>query len=203
MEFDSVSKEYSAYLVNRGHDPHDVMKNFEYVRKLPRSVARFKRKLVTLDKTFIFTTHSPQGPNISSIVKKHEYLLRLKTEHIFPSGSIIVANKRVQHLKGLMVRGDPYNIKSDSDSDSDVTTGYVKCGRVCESCNIFVEATDKIKCFATNKVYKIRRSLNCNMKNVIYVASCKKRSMQGVGSATDWKPRMRNYKSHIKKLLYS
>ena len=108
MEFDSVSKEYSAYLVNRDHDPHDVMKNVEHVRKLPRSVARFKRKPVTLDKTVIFTTaYSPQGPNISSIVKKHEHLLRLKTEHIFPSGSIIVANKRVQNLKGLMVRGDP------------------------------------------------------------------------------------------------
>ena len=41
------------------------------------------------------------------------------------------------------------------------------------------------------------------MKNVIYEALCKKCSMQGVGSTTDWKPRMRNYKSHIKNSVRS
>ena len=196
-EYNKVSKEYSAYLVNRDHDPHDVTKNFEQVGKLSRTVARTKRKPAMQNKTVIFaTTYSPQGPNISKIIKKHEHLLQIKTENIFPSGSIMVANKRVQNLKELMVRGDPYNIKSDSVDTS--STGYVKCGRSCESCNKFVDVVDSIKCFATKKVYKIRRSINCNMKNVIYVAYCIKCFLQGVGSTTVWKPRMRNYKSHIK-----
>ena len=54
-------------------------------------------------------------------------------------------------------------------------------------------------CFATGVKFKIRRDSNCNTKNVIYLAYCKKCYKQGVGSCIEWKPRLRNYKSHIKK----
>ena len=44
----------------------------------------------------------------------------------------------------------------------------------------------------------IRRDSTCNTKNVIYLAYCKQCHKQGVGSCIEWKPRLRNYKSHIK-----
>ena len=77
--------------------------------------------------------------------------------------------------------------------------GYSICGKTCASCNIFVIASSTLKCFATNKVYKIKRHLTCETRNVIYVAFCVKCQKQGVGSTVEWKPRMRNYKSHINK----
>ena len=43
----------------------------------------------------------------------------------------------------------------------------------------------------------------CVCKNVIYIAFCLSYSKQGVGSTLDWKTRLRNYKSHIKKKLRS
>ena len=36
------------------------------------------------------------------------------------------------------------------------------------------------------------------MKNIIYLAYCKKCYKQGVGSCIEWKPRLRNCKSHIR-----
>ena len=59
--------------------------------------------------------------------------------------------------------------------------------------------TDHIKCHATGKVYKIRNNIACSKPNVIYCAQCKNCSKQGVGLTTNWKPRLRNYKSHIMK----
>ena len=42
-------------------------------------------------------------------------------------------------------------------------------------------------------------------QNAIYIAFFKNCLKQGVGSTVDWKPKLRNYKSHIKKKvrLYS
>ena len=38
---------------------------------------------------------------------------------------------------------------------------------------------------------------------MIYLAYCTKYGKQGVGSSENWKPRLSNYKSHIKKKLKS
>ena len=48
---------------------------------------------------------------------------------------------------------------------------------------------------------KIRRPINCKTKNIIYIAYCTKCGKQGVGSTTQWKPRLANYKSHIKRKI--
>ena len=55
-----------------------------------------------------------------------------------------------------------------------------------------------IECNATGRKYKIRRDTACSSRNVIYVAYCIKCMKQGVGSTSSWKPRLSNYKSHIK-----
>ena len=57
----------------------------------------------------------------------------------------------------------------------------------------FVVAKNSFECFAT-KVTTL-----CVSKNVIYVAFCLRCLKQGVGSTVDWKPRLRNYRSNIKK----
>ena len=74
----------------------------------------------------------------------------------------------------------------------------LKCG-VCDSCKNFVIGDSKFKALATGRVYKIRKNMNCNTPNIIYVANCSKCLQQGVGATIKWKPRLRNYKSHIKK----
>ena len=56
---------------------------------------------------------------------------------------------------------------------------------------------------ATARKYWIRGDSTCTTKNVIYLAYCSKCGEQGTGSTVSWKPRLSNYKSHIKHSAHS
>ena len=71
------------------------------------------------------------------------------------------------------------------------------------TCNNFVVEATRIKSNATGQVFKIRRDFTCETKDVVYVSMCKKCNFQGVGSTTKWKPRLGNYKSHVRKRIHS
>ena len=197
-EFDAKSKEYSAYLVARGHNPYMVQSAFQSVRALTVSQARTKAQRSVNKKVIFSTKFNPLGPNVRGIIKKHSHILKnsVKAKELFPEG-VMIASKREQNLKELLTRADPYSIKSDLTDDL-TGMGYKSCNRACDSCGSFVMETNKIKCSATGKVFLIRREFNCNSKYVVYCAICTKCLQQGVGSTVDWKPRLGNYKSHIK-----
>ena len=75
-----------------------------------------------------------------------------------------------------------------------------KCHRkVCDACQKFLLPYKRIISVATGKSYKIRQHLSCRTDFVIYCAFCKKCNRQCVGSAIDFRRRLFNYKSHIKK----
>ena len=112
----------------------------------------------------------------------------------------MAAYKREKNLKELLTRADPYNSISNVD---DKMHTYVPCKQRCDSCANFVVARSSFECFATKRIYKVRRSSSCVSKNVIYIAFCLNCLKQGVGSTVDWKSRLRNYKSHIKKKVRS
>ena len=76
---------------------------------------------------------------------------------------------------------------------------YKKCNSVCDSCANYVREGDTVVSNATGRKFKIKRDTTCESNNVIYVVFCKVCKFQGVGSTTKWKPRLRNYKSQIKK----
>lgn len=116
---------------------------------------------------------------------------------LFPASSVMVAYKRESSLADLILRSDPYNIKGDITNLDDV--GYVKCTRNCDSCSNFVIETSFITSHATGRKFKIRKESTCTTKNIVYVACCQTCGQQGVGSTVSWKPRLANYKSHIKK----
>ena len=194
-EFAKKSKEYQAYLVSRGHDPEDVIENFEKVKTISRSDARKKKNEETGEKKHrFFTEYNPASPNISEIIKKHEHFLRNHEflNKLFPIDSFQVVHRRCQNLRELMLRADPYSTRC-----IDTKYSYFKCG-VCDSCKNFVVGDSDVKSFATGRVFQIRKNMNCDTPNVIYVAECIKCLKQGVGSTVCWKPRLRNYKAHIK-----
>ena len=96
------------------------------------------------------------------------------------------------------MRSDLYYIKNDQQlKEYRVYTKYSY--KSCDSCNNFINETAYIECNATGRKYKIRRDTSCNTKNVICVTYCVKYMKQAVGSTTSWKPRLSNYKSHIRK----
>ena len=54
-------------------------------------------------------------------------------------------------------------------------------------------------CHAAKVKFKIRRDSTCTSKNVVYLPYCEQCNKQGVCFCIEWKPRLKNYKSHIKK----
>ena len=64
-------------------------------------------------------------------------------------------------------------------------------------------AKNGFECLATKRIYIFRRSTSCVSKNVVHIAFCLNCLKQVVGSTVYWKPRLRSYKSHIKKKVQS
>jgi len=186
----------------RGYKSNSVTKAFSVTRSKTRVEARLIKDTNSNTRPVIFSTkYNPRGPNVKSIVDRHlPTLLNVTSlKDVFPEGSVMVANKRENGLADLLQRSDPYSIKSDLTDHQ--KHGYTKCGRTCDSCNNFVSETKSITSFATGRKFDIRRDSTCSMKNLIYVAICQSCGKQGVGSTVAWKPRLANYKSHIKKQL--
>ena len=109
--------------------------------------------------------------------------------------NVMVVYKCEKNLKELLTRAYPYNSISNVDVEMHK---YVPCKQRCDSCGNFVVANSSFECFATKRIYKVKRSTSCVSKNVIYIAFCLNCLKQGFGSTVDCKPRLRNYKSHIR-----
>ena len=69
----------------------------------------------------------------------------------------------------------------------------VKCGSYGKStkgrkrsagiyCCQVLEENSQFKSFQTNEQYRIRQDINCKSENVIYLVTCKRCGLQGVGS---------------------
>ena len=110
-----IKSEYMAYFVARGHSAKLVKSEFDKVSSAPRYEAHKKVEKSFENKIIFTSTLNQRGLNVSQIINRHLYLIEnLPFLHnIFPDGSILVANKRCQNLKDLLVCGDPYNIKHD------------------------------------------------------------------------------------------
>ena len=204
QEYQNKAKEYSYYLVARGHNPKTVKSKFDKIEKISRSIAREKKnRSITTSSVIFLAEFNQRGPNVSKIINNHKHLL--ETDHtlkqLFPKNYVIVANKRGRNLRELLTRANPYNIKSDLLDQN--FHGYKKCGKKCDSCNNFVDETSFVISKATGRKYWIRRDSTCTTKNVIYLAYCTKCGKQGTGSTVFWKPRLSNYKSHIKQSVHS
>ena len=201
FNYDEKSKEYTKFLTKRGYNEQTVTQSFDNVKMLSRSNARKRKERKEKQLTVFSTSVNPRGPNVARIINKHLPLINNHPElsKLFPKGSIMVANKRESNLKDLLCRSDPYSIKKDLTTTEDL--GYIRCNKSCDSCDNFVQESSFITCNATGRKFKIRESSTCSTKNVIYMAYCKTCGKQGVGSTTSWKPRLANYKNHIRKKI--
>ena len=116
-EYSSKSIEYQDYLTHRGHDPNTVHDTFEKISKITQNDAR--KKMVNnnsnINRVIFPTKFNPRGPNVTKIIKDTFHLIQNNKilNRLFPENSILVANKRENNLKDLLLRSDPYNIKKD------------------------------------------------------------------------------------------
>ena len=83
---------------------------------------------------------------------------------------IMVAYKCEKTFEGITSeRADPYNMISNVDDEMHT---YLPSKQRCDSCANFVVSKSSFECFATKRIYKVRRLTSCVSKNVIYIAFC-------------------------------
>ena len=123
------SAEYTDYLQLRGYEKSKVKNVFKDTMKKSRTDSRKKvtTKETKTNPVIFATKFNPRGPDIKSIINQHIALLSAEPNlhSLFPDGSIMIANKRENNFGDLLLRSDPYNIKTDFTEQTDL--GYVKC----------------------------------------------------------------------------
>ena len=159
-------------------------------------------------------TFDPNFPDIAKVIRKFSNILRDDDEckKVFSERSFRVVYRRGhKNLKELLAPSGINDIYQQVKAKRVQQEGRcVKCGK-CDSnprgrkrdinlnnCSVLKEGTH----FSSNNTrekFRIRQDINCRSKNIIYLVSCKKCTMQGVGNTMDFQKRISNYISHIHK----
>ena len=87
-----------------------------------------------------------------------------------------------------------------TENSEEVLKGSYPCGKQCAYCQLLSKSQGQI--FQSNsnkKIFKIRQCITCKSRNIIYLVTCIKCKLQGVGHSTHFGKRISNYFSHIKK----
>ena len=197
VKFDKRSSEYQNYLTRRGYKKHSVKKEFDKVRSMPRdeflsTAVKTKRAVYPLVVDF-----NPRLPNIGKLIRENLPLLYNcpSLKNLFPENTIIPAFRRPRNLKEIISKRTNSGTALSTDSEC----GFFCCSRKCDLCNNFAADSPKFSSVATGRSYTIKQRISCTSKNVIYLVTCKKCSLQYVGSTSnEFKVRFRNHKSAMK-----
>ena len=94
---------------------------------------------------------------------------------VFPDKSIKAIYKRGKNLKEILS-------PSSFPSTKNLTVGSISnCKKRCDICTNFMVFDNTFKCTATDKYYKVKRTLSCNSVNVVYLIVCQCCKLQYAG----------------------
>ena len=165
-KFEKRSAEYQKYLIAREYKPSKVKKQFPVVKNISREEARRPKIKNNFSTTCnLFTQYNPILPNIKTIFKKYLPVLHSnqKMLRIFPENTINVTSKRTKALNELISPSlFPKIIRENNCS-------IEKCSRRCDIFKNFPVVSTEVTCYANKSKYKIRGTLTCNTKNIIYL----------------------------------
>ena len=167
--------------------------------------------MVTHCKTVLWSHHiyivplvidyNPNTPNIAGIIRNNLQMLHSTSlmREIFPDGCVIPAYRRPKNLKEL-IASSKYKSHRTTINKENTQSGCFKCHkkmwltlqlsfRVC-----FFHVLSLVKHITLRNL-----QLSCNSRNIVYLASCNKCSLQYVGcTTTSFKVRFRNSNLHMK-----
>ena len=86
----------------------------------------------------------------------------------------------------------------------DENGGSQPCNKNCAYSEMLRKmASNEFKGLRRGCRYKIRQNITCESKDIVYLVTCNKHNIQGVGCTTDLKSRISNYMNHHKKKNWS
>ena len=154
-------------------------------------------------------------PDINKAFRKFYHILEEdeQCKKLFPKGSFRVSYKRGhKNLKEFLASSKVVfeNMDAVGNSKRQHHGKCVKCGSCGKStkgrkrssgiyCCQVLEENNQFKSFQTKEQYRIRQDINCKSENVIYLVTCKRCGLQGVGSCLVLSQRVSNYITSIEK----
>ena len=88
---------------------------------------------------------------------------------------------------------------SNSTSEIDLNNGSHPCGKPCVYCKLLSKTeSDTFKSISNGNSFKIRQEINCQSTNLIYLVTCIRCNIQGIGHSVKFNHRMSHYFSHHK-----
>ena len=164
--------------------------------------------------------HRPTFPNIRAAFHKFRNIFEEDEELklVFPKGvkHLQLSERRgAKNVKEILAPSsyvfDDHNDNVDEDHNvnnnetnqretNENTNGCFPCGKgKCVYCALLSKSQGStFQSISNKRTFKIRQKINCQSKNVIYLITCKRCNIQGVGHTTNFKKRISNYFSHIK-----
>ena len=201
-------------MLQSGYNSGIVNKHFIKVTKLKQKAvlkgklsSKRKQESTHSSKINFVTSWDPMFLDINKALRKFQHILEdEQCKQLFPKGTFRVAYKRGhKNLKELIA---PARLNIGMSVGPyyhwDTQGKCVKCG-ICGTSNrsrkrksyIYVcqvvKEGSSFKSNQTGEVYEIRQDINCRSKNIIYLVTCKKCGMQGVGSCATFCKCISNY----------
>lgn len=194
--FEKRAENLVEYLIERGHQRNFVEKQIGRVRRMTREEAFRSKQQTRSAKTPFVVTYHPGLPNISKILRELHPILKSSDRCKKAIKDIpLVAFRKPKSLGDYLVRA---KINSRGSAENERGTCKCKSSR-CEVCR-YLEEKDCFVCTHNDRKYSINYSLDCNSSNVVYLITCKRCSVQYVGSTvTKFRIRFNNHKSRIRR----
>ena len=203
--FKEQAVEYKSYLLKSGYDDKEIDDQFAKILKFKRNTILYKerKKKKQKDKTRIrfITDYEPAFPSINGVIKSMEDKIKNSPllSRMLPEGAknVQVSMRRGgKNIKEILA-----TTKLNCREERLARTGKCgPCNRPCVHC-ILLSASEgtTFTSTVTKRTYKIRQIVNCTSKMVVYLITCIKCYIQGVGSTDVFYTRMGNYKTNITK----
>ena len=188
--------------INRGYPQDKIDKDIERAKSVERQELLRKSNKKREGNLCFCTTYNRNLPNIRGIINNNWHLLHVNKEISTTfNNTPILAFRRNRNLKQLIGQHHLSRNKKLS-SNKRKSGGSQPClsqvGNIC--CKQLV-STNKFQSHKTKSSYTIRHHMNCNSKNVIYLAECILcPNTQYVGKTEPpWKRRLYGHRSDSKK----
>ena len=190
--------EYAGYFEMSGWKRDTAERELKKGANTDRHKALFKPRRKPSKKHAWVTTFDPRFPSKTEIIKRNLHLLYSDPENkkIFPPKSIISADRRRKNIGEIYKPTVPQRLVEHGPKTN---PGFWRCtAKRCDTCAHSLD----IQQFTSpwdGRTWKIRKTLTCTTKCVIYVIRCTiHRDAWYVGSSTNLKFRWAGHKSDVK-----
>ena len=146
-----------------------------------------------VDKEYIpyVSTFNPNNPDLFGIIKQNQHILERSDimESVLKQKPLLKSKRQAWNLQRILTRA-----RFDSHTIENVVT---KCHRGnCGLCKHMLEGNHFT--FATQKTFKVNAAMSCDVKNVIYVITCRGCGENYIGETTNLRHRTTVHNQQIR-----